>query len=73
MSKKMIYLTRPTEYLYSAIGAIINQYGTQIYDMSETKFIGIVMKSSNGTLNPDKIKIVYDQLMMEAGLQGKIK
>ena len=50
MSRKMIYLTRPTEYLYSAIGAIINQYGT---------------------LNPDKIKIVYDQLMMEAGLQGK--
>lgn len=68
MNQSMIRLVRPTETLYRCIGKIIDQYDTKIYDMTENKFVGLVMKEAKGMLNPVTIQTIYQNLMKEAGI-----
>lgn len=68
MSYPPIRLVRPLQIEYIILGGILMNYQNEIYSMTEDQFIGLAMKKSNGSMNPNRIRLVYVQLMEEAGL-----
>jgi hypothetical protein len=40
-----------------------------IYNLTERQFVGECMRLANGSLNPNRLTEIYNQLMEEAGLQ----
>lgn len=63
-----IRLVRPMQMEYMTIGMILTTYGNNIYSMSEDQFLHECMTQSNGSMNPHRVKAIYQQLRQEAGI-----
>ena len=63
-----IRLVRPLQIEYIIIGGILMNYQNEIYTMSEDQFIKLAMTKSNGSMNPNRVKLIFALLMQEAGL-----
>lgn len=63
-----IRLVRPMQMEYMTIGMILTTYGNNIYKMSEDQFLHECMTQSNGSMNPQRVKAIYQQLRQEAGI-----
>lgn len=60
---------RPLWQEYITVGEILSEYSIDdFYQLSEQSFLHEVMQRSNGSLNPVRVKTIYNQLMNEAGL-----
>lgn len=57
--------TLKNEYL-SVAKVIENDY---YLDMTKNQFIGEVMKESGGSLSPQRVSMIYHDLMKDAGLE----
>jgi hypothetical protein len=51
---------------YITVGEVVSRY--HVYSMTRKEFISVCYKTANGFINPDRISVVYDLLMEEAGL-----
>jgi hypothetical protein len=60
---------RPLETEYMVIGDILNNHN--IYNLTDAQFIALVMKKSNGGMNPARVKQIYNNLCEDAGLMPK--
>ena len=59
---------RPLQTEYQMVGFIFNQYGNYVYEMDEEEFVGKCMTVSHGSMNPNRVREIYKQLMEEAGI-----
>ena len=57
---------RPMQSEYITVGEVVSRY--HVYSMTRKEFISVCYKTANGFINPDRISVVYDKLMEEAGL-----
>jgi hypothetical protein len=51
---------------YITVGEVVSRY--HVYSMTRKEFISVCYKTANGFVNPDRLSVVYDKLMEEAGL-----
>lgn len=63
-----IRLVRPLQIEYITIGKVVRWWGPDLYRMTEDQFVNHCMKESNGSMNPVRLRTIYNQLMQEAGL-----
>lgn len=63
-----IRLVRPLQIEYITVGMILKNWGEYFYQSTEKEFVDKCMKLSNGSMNPIRVKTIYNQLMHEAGL-----
>jgi hypothetical protein len=57
---------RPMQSEYITVGEVVSRY--HVYSMTRKEFISVCYKTANGFVNPDRLSVVYDKLMEEAGL-----
>jgi hypothetical protein len=57
---------RPMHSEYITVGEVVSRY--HVYSMTRKEFISVCYKTANGFVNPDRLSVVYDKLMEEAGL-----
>ena len=57
---------RPMQSEYITVGEVVSRY--HVYSMTRKEFIKVCYKTANGFINPDRLSVVYDKLMEEAGL-----
>lgn len=67
---KAIRLVRPLQTEYMIVGGFLMNWQNAVYNLTEDQFVGECMRLSGGSLNPIRIKTLYQQLMEEAGLNG---
>lgn len=63
-----IRLVRPLQQEYMTVGYIVSLYGNTFYTLTLDDFLYLAMSHSNGSLNPNTLKLVYLKLMEEAGI-----
>lgn len=63
-----IRLFRPMQIEYITVGTILSNWKNYLYTSTEEEFIHKCMLLSNGSMNPDRVKAIYKQLMNEAGI-----
>jgi hypothetical protein len=61
-------LVRPLQMEYLIVGTILHNWQQYLYSSTEKEFLDKCMKLSNGSMNPIRVKTIYNQLMQEAGL-----
>lgn len=68
MTEPAIRLVRPMQMEYQTIGTILNNWGSYLYQATEQEFVNKCMMLSGGSINPVRLRTIYNQLMSEAGL-----
>ena len=63
-----IRLVRPLYTEYIIVGKVVRSLSNDLYKMPENSFVDECMKASGGSMNPQRLKLIYKQLMEEAGL-----
>lgn len=58
---------RPLYLEYATVGYIL-RYEKSVYEMTEDEFIAACMVHSHGAMSAFNARIIYNQLMKEAGL-----
>ena len=69
MEHTPIRLVRPLQTEYIVVGGFLMNWQNAIYNLTESQFVGECMRLAGGSLNPNKLKQIYNQLMDEAGLK----
>jgi len=69
MTEPAIRLVRPLQQEYMTVGYIVSLYGNSFYTLTMDDFLYLAMSHSNGSLNPNSLKLIYLKLMEEAGLK----
>lgn len=64
---------RPMQIEYMTVGKILRYLAYDFYKTTQKQFVIMCMEESNGSMNPDRCKAIYTQLMDEAGLSPKFK
>lgn len=57
---------RPLRQEYLTIAKILQD--DSYLDMSEENFVKVVLRESNGALSPKRIRMIYQELMKDAGI-----
>ncbi len=60
----------PMKTMLIAVGKILEKNPTY-YDMTRSRFIGEVMCESRGVCNPQAVSNLFDELLLEAGLEER--
>lgn len=68
MTEPAIRLVRPLQMEYITVGKILLLWGNYFYKSTEHEFVTKCMQLSNGSMNPVRLRTIYNQLMSEAGL-----
>lgn len=63
-----IRLVRPLQVEYLVVGMILTNWGNYIYKATEEEFLKKCMMMSQGSMNPNRVKEIYKNLMEEAVL-----
>lgn len=63
-----IRLVRPMQNEYIVVGGFLNEIHNLVYELTEEQFVADCMKRSNGSMNPNRLREIYRELMKEAGL-----
>jgi len=63
-----IRLVRPLQMEYLTVGLILQSWQKYLYQSTEEEFIKRCMQLSNGSMNPVRLRTIYNQLMSEAGI-----
>ena len=67
-----IRLVRPMQMEYQTVGYVL-RYEKSVYTMTDKEFVIACMVHSNGSMNPNRCKAIYSQLMDEAGIKPNFK
>lgn len=68
INEPAIRLVRPLQMEYMTVGKVVRWWGKDFYRITEQAFVDHCMKESNGSMNPVRLRTIYNQLMSEAGL-----
>lgn len=68
MTEPLAY--RPLYLEYITVGHIL-RHERSVYDMTEEQFVNCCMFYSHGAMSPFNARIIYNQLMKEAGLDDR--
>lgn len=60
---------RPLYMEYVTVGKVLRYWAQDFYKITENQFIDHCMKESGGTMSAFNARIIYKQLMEEAGLK----
>lgn len=63
-----IRLVRPMQMEYLVVGKVIRWLSYDLYRITEKEFVDHCMRESHGSMNPNRLKAIYKQLMDEAGI-----
>lgn len=63
-----IRLVRPLYTEYIIVGKVVRSLAHDLYKTSENSFVDECMKASGGSMNPNRLREIYRELMEEAGL-----
>lgn len=63
---KLLHASRPLRNLYVAVAKVIET--DKYLRMTDKQFIGQVMKHSSGSVSPDTVRSIYNNLMLDAGI-----
>lgn len=63
-----IRLVRPLQMEYLTVGLILQSWQKYLYQSTEEEFVKRCMQLSNGSMNPVRLRTIYNQLMSEAGI-----
>ena len=61
-------LVRPLQMEYLTVGLILQSWQGYLYKSTEQEFVDRCMQLSNGSMNPVRLRTIFNQLMREAGL-----
>ena len=61
-------LVRPLQQEYIVVGTVLKWWAQDFYRITEKEFVDYCMKQSNGSMNPVRLRTIFNQLMNEAGV-----
>ena len=70
MEQPAIRLVRPLQTEYIVVGGLLMNWHNTIYTLTEEQFVGECMRKSHGSMNPNRVREIYKELMEEAGVDG---
>lgn len=69
MNERIPRAVTPLFHEYMAVAHILYVFGDLFYNMTEREFTACIMEKTNGFFNPARAKVIYRELMDEAGLE----